>query len=410
VKLLTNIGRLYTGTGSGEDGVLTGAALAVDDGRIVWVGDDAAGPPRAVSERVTAIDDCGGGLVTPGLIDAHCHPVYAGERMAEIARRTAGASYGDIAAMGGGIGATVAATRATGAEELRLGLESRLRAWLAGGATTVEAKTGYHLERNGELAAVALLHSAGRDPMLPRLETTFLAAHALPPEMRGSPDDYIAEASSWSAAAAEAGARFCDVFCDEGYFSVEQSRRVLAAGAAAGLRARVHADELAHSGGSLLAAELEAASADHLLWADEADAQALAAAGVVATLSPGTALSIGRLPPARVLLDAGVTVALGTDHNPGTCGMTSMSMVLALAVAAFGLSVDEALTAATAGGARSLCVPDRGAVAVGKTADLVRWDAEHEGAFAWSYGLTPLRVYRGGEDVTLRAALAAVTE
>ena len=391
MRLLNHIGRLYTAT---AQGVLEDAALVIEGERIAWVGPAAPGPPEEVRLHIDGEDGCGGALVTPGLIDAHTHPVYAGDRMAEIARRSAGASYTEIAAMGGGIGATVAATRQASARELRALVVERLGAWLRGGTTTVEAKTGYHLEREGELDALSILAEAGLDPALPRVEPTFLGAHAVP---RGkASESFIDEVVTWCAPAAAAGARFCDVFCDEGYFSVPQSRKVLAAGRRAGLIPRIHADELAHSGGSMLAAEVGAQSADHLLYADGDDAHALAEAGVVATLAPGTALAMGRVPPAHTFLGAGVTVALGTDHNPGTCGATSMSLVIALAVAVFGLSVDEALTAATAGGARSLGLGDRGAVETGKLADLVVWDAEHEGAFAWSYGLAPLKVLLGG--------------
>ena len=393
MRLVNHIGRLFTGTGP----VLEDAAVVVDGDRIAWVGPAVPGPPKVVRTHIEAEESCAGALVTPGLIDAHTHPVYAGDRMAEIARRSAGASYSDIASAGGGIGATVAATRRTSSQELRGLVAKRLRAWLLGGATTVEAKTGYHLERTGELDALRILSELDRAPELPRIEATFLGAHSVPPGE--PPDGFVDQVTDWCAPAAEAGARGCDVFCDRGYFSVPQARRVLLAGKAAGLHSRIHADELAHSGGSLLAAEVGARSADHLLWADEDDARALAEAGVVATLSPGTALAMGRMPPARTLIDAGVSLALGTDHNPGTCGTTSMSLVVALAVAAFGISVDEALTAATAGGARSLGVEDRGTVEEGKLADLVVWDAQHEGAFAWSYGLAPLKVLLGGREV-----------
>jgi len=193
-----------------------------------------------------------------------------------------------------------------------------------------------------------------------------------------------------------AGARFCDVFCDRGYFSVSQSRRILKAAIKAELIPRVHADELARTGGSRLAASLHAVSADHLLRANRGDAVAMARAGVVATLAPGTAISIGKLPPVKELLAAGAVIALGTDHNPGTSGITSMSLVVAMAVGVFKLSAAQALVAATVGGARSIARSDRGAVAPSMLADLVLWDADHEGAFAWAYGLKPVRVWRGG--------------
>jgi imidazolonepropionase len=218
----------------------------------------------------------------------------------------------------------------------------------------------------------------------------------VPPERAGDQDGYVSDVVGWCAGAKAAGARHCDVFCDEGYFTPAETRRIAAAASDAGLLVRLHADELARTGGAQLAAEVGAASADHLLRITEADAKALAAGGVVATLAPATALSMGRLPPARALLDAGATVALGTDHNPGTCGTTSMSLIVGLASTVLGLSVDEALLAATAGGAASLRRADRGVVAPGMLADLVVWDAEHEGAFAWSYGLAPRDVVLGG--------------
>jgi imidazolonepropionase len=419
---LRGIGRLVTGS---PGGVLSDAAVLISGERIAWVGPDRGDPPSGWP-RPDAVVDLGGGLVTPGLVDAHTHPVYAGNRFAELAQRSEGATYEQLAAAGGGIGSTVAATRGAPAAALADDVARRLSQWLRSGTTTVEAKTGYHLTRQGELDAVRLLAGlAGRtgnsdvvraggagaagagaagtgqagQRRLPRLAVTFLAAHAVPPEFEGRPDDYAAEAARWCPEAAAAGADACDVFCDRGYFTVAQARTVLTAGRAAGLRLRVHADELARTGGALLGAELGAASCDHLLCATEDDARALAAAGVAATLCPGTALSLGRNPPARLLAERGVTLALGTDHNPGTCGLTSMSLVVALAVHGLGLSVGAALAAATAGGARSLGLADRGLVQPGLLADLVLWDADHEGAFAWAYGLAAARVWKGGVEI-----------
>jgi imidazolonepropionase len=384
MTVLTNIGRLFTG---GPDGTLADAAVAFSGDRITWVGFSHLAPDD--DDQV----DCRGALVTAGLVDAHTHPVYARPRLEEISRRSAGESYVEAAAAGGGIEATVASTSACPPAELKDLVRSRLRRWLDTGTTTVEVKTGYHLEREGELGSVHLLRSLADDPSLPDLAVTFLGAHA-----RAS-DEFAAEVASWSPDVAAAGARFADVFCDEGYFSVEQARVVLEAGRRAGLRPRIHADELARTGGSQLAAEMGAASADHLLRITSDDIAALAGAAVVATLCPITALALGSAPPARALLDAGVVVALGTDHNPGTSGVTDMTVVIALAVAHLGLSVDEALVAGSWGGARSLELDDRGTVATGQRADLVLWDADHEGALAWTYGVKPRRVWRGGASV-----------
>jgi len=350
-------------------------------------------------ESVTVENDCQGGLVTAGLIDAHTHPVYAGDRWAEVAMRSAGATYAEIANAGGGIVATVKATREEPISALEQATARRLWNWLEGGATTVEAKTGYHLQREGELEATRLLSRLAQRTDLPRIEITFLAAHALPPDRWARLSSYTKEVAEWCDDAYMAGARFCDVFCDRGYFTVPQTRTILLAALKAKLIPRIHADELDRTGGAQLAAELHAVSADHLLRANRADALALAGAGVVATLAPGTALSIGKLPPVKELVDAGAVIALGTDHNPGTSGITSMSVVIALAVAVFKLSVERALLAATLGGAYSISRSDRGVVAAHKLADLVLWEAEHEGAFAWAYGLKPRVVWLRGTQV-----------
>src|SRR5947209_10431521 len=396
MRRLHNIGRLFTGTDAGV--IERAAVICDDDEHIAWCGRE-GDEPRDLLGYVAHDDDCAGGLMTAGLIDAHTHPVYGGNRMAEIAMRSAGASYEEIAKAGGGIVASVKATRETASAALQHPTSTRLSRWLEGGATTVEAKTGYHLEREGELEATRILKRLSERDVLPRIEVTFLAAHAQPPDRGADLGKYTKQAASWCGDAYSAGARFCDVFCDRGYFSVSQTRRILKAAIKAQLIPRLHADELARTGGARLAAELHAASADHLLRANRGDAVALARAGVVATLAPGTALSIGKLPPVKDLISAGAVIALGTDHNPGTSGLTSMSAVIALAVAVFKMSVDQALTAATLGGAYSLSRPDRGVVAPQKVADLVLWEAEHEGAFAWAYGLKPRIVWSRGAQV-----------
>ena len=395
MKRLRNIGRLFTGT---PTGVVEDASVIVDGEVIAWCGKQ-RDEPRELMESVTDEHDCAGGLVTAGLIDAHTHPVYAGDRMAEVAMRSAGATYEQVAKAGGGIRATVKATRAEPMSALEEATARRLWTWLEGGATTIEAKTGYHLQREGEIDATRLLARLGTRPDLPRIEVTFLAAHALTPDRWARMGAYAKQVADWCDDAYMAGARFCDVFCDRGYFSVAQSRAILKAAIKSRLIPRLHADELARTGGSRLAAELHAVSADHLLRANRGDAAALARAGVVATLAPGTALAIGKLPPVKELMDAGAVIALGSDHNPGTSGITSMSVVVALAVAVFKMSVERALLAATLGGALSLSRSDRGVVEAHKLADLVLWEAEHEGAFAWAYGLAPRTVWLRGTQV-----------
>ena len=390
MRLLLRGGRIFT---AAEAGTLPEGSVLVDGDRIAWVG---AGEPEQPYDDALELS---GALLTPGLVDAHTHPVYAVPRLEEVALRSAGAGYAEVARAGGGIVATVRSTREAALPQMQETVAQRLLAWPRGGATSVEVKTGYHLEREGELGAVRLLHALEGRPGLPRLGVTFLAAHAVP--AGASQGDYAEVAAAWAPEARAAGARFVDVFCDEGYFTNEESRAILEAGREAGLELRIHADELARTGGALLAAELRARSADHLLRITAEDAQALAQAGVVATLAPATALSLGVRPPVQDLLAAGCAIALGSDHNPGTSGITSMSLVVSLAVSALGLSVEGALLAATAGGAASLGAADRGTIAAGQLADLVLWDADHAGAFGWAYGPAPRRVWLGGDELQL---------
>ena len=234
---------------------------------------------------------------------------------------------------------------------------------------------------------------------MPRVHVTFFAAHAVPPEFFGRRHDYIDAVGTWCADAAAAGADSVDVYCEDGRFTEREARWVLGAGRAAGLLPRLHACGESRTGAARLAAELGCASADLLHEACEEDVIVLATAGVAGVLCPGAALQAGKLPPVRSLLDKGVAVALGSGHAPGVNGITSMSLVVSLAINHFGMSVGEALRAATLGGAQALRTPDLGGMARGRYADIVAWDADHEGAFAWSYGLRPLKVWRGGEPV-----------
>ncbi len=386
VRLLTNIGRLWTGSE-----IWSNAAILTQDERIAWVGPAAELPasiPGVVEDIVDVdhVENLSGGLVTPGLVDAHTHPVYAGNRWAELAMRSGGSSSSEIAAAGGGMASTVTVTRGTDPWTLCNGVRERLRAWLMAGTTTIEAKTGYHLTRDGELADVRLLRSLEGEPGMPRVHVTFLAAHAVPPEYFGRRHDYVDAVGSWCADASAAGADSVDVYCDDGRFTEREARWVLGAGRASGLLPRLHACGESRNGAARLAAELGCASADLLHDADDEDVAALARAGVVAVVCPSTAIETGRTPPVRALLDKGVAA--------------SMPLIIALAVSHFGLSVTEALRAATIGGAHALRAPDRGAMVRGRYADIVAWDADHEGSFAWSYGLKPLRIWRGGEPVT----------
>lgn len=366
-------------------------AILVRGGQVAWVG---AGRTAPAGDPVV---DLGSALVTPGLVDAHTHPAFLGDRSDEAAARLAGAPY-----EGGGILRTVAVTRAGSDAELRDAITARLRAALAGGTTTIECKSGYGLSTAEELRALRLIGEAAAGLPI-RVVRTFLGAHAVPPES-GSAEAYaeMVTTEMLPAVAAEGLAEFCDVFCDRGFFSLAAAERILDAAKRLGLGIRLHADQLARTGAAELAVRLGAASADHLEQLDAAGVAALAGSNVIATLLPGPALVMrDSLPPARALLDAGVTVALASDANAGTFGSSSMPLVIGLGATMLGVTVAEAITAATAGGAASLgLVGRRGVIRPGADADLVAWDAEHEGAFALHLaGVHPLRTWIGGAEV-----------
>ena len=363
-------------------------AIGIGAGRFTWVGARSDAPPL---EPV----NLGSALVTPGLVDAHTHPAFLGDRTDEAAARLAGAPY-----TGGGILRTVAATRAGSDHELRDAIHARLQASLAGGTTTIECKSGYGLSTAEELRELRLIAEAAAELPI-RVVRTFLGAHAVPPEA-GSMDAYAAAvAEEMLPAVADAGlAEFCDVFCEAGFFSPVATERILRSASELGLGIRMHADQLTRSGGAELAVRLGAVSADHLEQVDAAGVAALATSSTVATLLPGPALVMrGGLPPARALIDAGATVALASDANAGTFGAWgAMPLVIGLGSTLLGMTVDEAVTAATVGGAAALGLTGRrGAIRVGADADLVAWDAEHEGAFASDLGaVRPSRTWIDG--------------
>jgi imidazolonepropionase len=383
-RLFTGSGRLLT-----PEPLDVGAwAVAVEDGRVTWVG------PAADAPEASDLVDLGAALVTPGLVDPHSHPVYAGDRSDEAAARLSGARYD-----GGGILRTVAATREASDEELEALVEARLRAQLAAGTTTVECKSGYGLSTAEELRALRLVtRVAARLPV--RIVRTFLGAHARPPDDPDYVDRLVSE--MLPAVAAEGLAEFADAFCEEGFFSPAETDRILRAAADLKLGTRLHADQLTRGGGAELAVRLGAASADHLEQLDEDGVTALAGSGTVATLLPGPALVMrDRLPPARALLDAGVVVALGSDANAGTfAGWGAMPLVIGLGATLLHMTVAESIRAATSAAAAALSLAGRrGALEPGADADLVAWDAEHEGAFALRLGgVRPLRTFIGGVE------------
>jgi imidazolonepropionase len=351
------------------------ATVAARNGVIVFVG-PAAEASRVVSPTADAIViDARGRTVVPGFVDPHTHLVFAGDRRQELQRRLAGATYAEIAAEGGGIVKTVAATRAASEDDLVEAALPRLRSMVACGTTTCEVKSGYGLSVEAELtmlrAAKAL---AARQPV--EIVTTFMGAHEFPPEYRDRRAEYVRIVidEMLPAVAREGLAEWCDVFCEQGVFTPEESRTILEAGAHVGLKARIHADELALSGGSRVAVEVGARSADHLIFVDRDAARAMAEAGVVATLLPAAAfyLKLGRFAPARMLIEQQMAVALATDINPGGGFSTSMPFVMTLACFGMGMTLEESLVGATLNAAASLDLADRvGSLEVGKQMDAV---------------------------------------
>jgi imidazolonepropionase len=349
--------------------------LAAHRGEIVYAGPADGWRDRVDVDRDATRIDASGCTVIPGFVDPHTHVVYAGNRQDELRRRLAGASYAEIAAAGGGILSTVRATRAASVDELVAAATVRLDEMLACGTTTCEAKSGYGLTTESELNQLRAIRTLDARHAID-VSATFLGAHEIPPEFRARRADYVSLVTGEMipAVVAEGLADWCDVFCDDGVFTPEEARTILEAGARAGLMPRIHADELAPSGGSTVAALVGARSADHLIHVTEPAAAAMAAAQVCAVLLPAAAfhLKLGRFAPARMLIDTGVPVALATDVNPGGGFSPSMPFVIALACFAMGMTLEEALVAATLNAAWSLDRADRtGSLEPGKLMDAV---------------------------------------
>lgn len=399
-----NAAQVVTCETPSAESVRRGVAVAVADGRIAGIGTPSSfGEPFRNARRI----DCEHGVLTPGFVDSHTHAIFGVWRSNEYALRSRGVPYMDIARAGGGINASVRDLRTRSEEDL-LGLaRERAATMLRLGTTTAEVKSGYGLETEAELRMLRVIRALDAEQPID-LVPTFMGAHEVPPQYGQSTSrreayvDLVVE-EMIPAVAADRLAEFCDVFMEPGVFDARQARRILEAGSRHGLVPRLHADELEPSGGAELAVELHAASADHLGRVSEAGIAALAGSNTVATLLPATLFFLGRrdYAPARRLLDAGATIALATDFNPGSAPSPSMPLVLTIACSQMHLDPYEALFAATASGAQALRIEDgRGTLAPGAPADIVRWDAEDFSELPYRFGAPPIReVWKRGERV-----------
>lgn len=388
--VISNITIATMQPGQGAYGLVPDGAVALSDGRIEWVGPASELP---VEYRATAREDGGGRLMTPALIDCHTHLVFGGDRAREFEMRLEGASYEEVARAGGGIVSTVRATRAADEQELTAGALSRLDALIAEGVTTVEVKSGYGLDRETELRMLRVARKlAAARPV--RIRTTFLGAHAVPPEYAGHADAYIDEVCipTLDAAAAEGLADAVDGFCEGIAFSPAQIARVFDRAKALGLPLKLHAEQLSNLGGTALAASRGALSADHLEYLDADGVGAMAKSGTVAVLLPGAFYTLRetQLPPVGLLREAGVPIAVATDCNPGSSPLTSLLLTLNMACTLFRLTPEEALAGATRIAAQALGLTDCGVIAAGKRADLAVWDVAHPAELSYRIGFNPL--------------------
>jgi len=379
-------------------GLVSDAALVIEAEKIRWLG-PRGDLPRDLQALCSSEHDCEGALITPGLIDCHTHLVYGGDRAAEFEQRLQGASYEDIARRGGGIASTVRATREASTADLAQSSATRLRALMAEGVTTIEIKSGYGLalehERKCLQVARSLAHSHAVD-----VRTTFLGAHAVPPEFAGQSDAYVDSlVPMLQSLHLEGLVDAVDAFCEGIGFTLAQTARVFAAARALGLPVKLHAEQLSDSGGAQLAAGYDALSCDHLEWLSEQGAAAMAQAGTVAVLLPGAFyfLRETRLPPIGLLRQYQVPMALSTDCNPGSSPCTSLLLMLNMACTLFRFTPEEALTGVTRHAAQALGLADRGVLAPGMRADFVVWRVQHPAALAYAMGANPLRatVFKG---------------
>jgi imidazolonepropionase len=395
--LLLTGANLATMAGAAPYGLVGNGAVAIRDGLIAWAGPEAELPPAHRTLPARPLD---GRLVTPALIDCHTHSVFAGSRAREFEMRLKGASYEEIARAGGGILSTVTATRAAGEEALLASALPRIDRMLALGVTTIEIKSGYGLDIDTELAMLRAARRIARERPV-RIRTSFLGAHAIPPEFKGRAGDYLTEVClpALKAAHAEGLADAVDGFCEGIAFSPAEITRVFDAAKALGLPVKLHAEQLSNLGGTALAARHGALSADHLEYLDAPGIAAMKEAGTVAVILPGAFYTLRetQVPPIAALRAAGVPMAVATDMNPGSSPMVSLPLAMNMACTMFRLTPEEALAGATTNAARALGLTDCGAIAPGLRADLAVWEAGHPAELSYLIGGPPLhaRIFGG---------------
>ena len=408
--VIRNAHQVLTMTGPGV-GLLQGGAVACRGGRVIAVCEHDRIEESVTVDGSTRVVDAGGGVVTPGLVEPHSHPVFAGERSVEFGMKAEGRTYLEIHKSGGGIFSTVRATRAASVEELTRVAERNLTRLLRWGVTTCEAKSGYALQLDGELRMLRALAAAARQHPV-EVIPTLLGAHAIPPEYADARQDYVTlVAEEMIPAAVEQGlARFCDAYCEDGAFTSAEVERMFGAARDHGLGLRLHAEQFTHQGGAELAAHLGAASADHLEQVSPAGIAAMARAGTVAVLLPGAALACRcPWPPARELLDAGVEVALGTDLNPGSSMTSSLPLMMSLGAMQMGMSVEACWRGVTVAAARSLGLEQEiGRLAPGYRADAVVFDVPDYRYVPYHYGDNhATMVIKGGQVVFTRPGVSS---
>ena len=395
--LLKNIKQLVTVASHGKPyrvgsemrdvGVIEDASVLIEDGQFRWIGASKAfdDPLEEGADIIEAADY----VALPGFVDSHTHLLFAGSRENEFAMRVGGKTYQEIAAAGGGILSTVNATRKATKKELKKLALKRLDEMMQQGTTTVEIKSGYGLDADSEIKMLEAIHELS-DEHFADVVPTFLGAHAIPPEHQSAPSQYVDLICDRMLPyiARRDLAKFCDVFCETKYFSVDESRRILLKARSLGIDAKLHADQLSQSGASILGAELKAVSVDHLEQIDRQGIEALKRAGCVAVVLPGVSFFLHYgYPPAREIIDAGVPLAIATNFNPGSCMSSSMPMIMTIACTQMGMTPEEAITAATINAAAALKMSNRvGSIDVGKQADIILYDAPNYRYIPYHFG------------------------